>query len=90
MSIKSFTNYLAGQAESLDLFPVFLLKTPYADGSAIQELKGSYATLEAAIEAAIQIGLDLETAVIEKNGGQHSVNEWINFRVAGGGCEAVD
>ena len=69
---------------------MFLLKTPYADGSAIQELKGAYPTLEAALEAAIQIGLDLDMAVIEKNGGQHSVDEWINFRVAGGQCKAVD
>ena len=69
---------------------MFLLKTSYADGSAIQELKGSYDTLEAAIDAAIQKGLELDTAVIEKNGGQHSVNEWINFRVAGGACKAGD
>jgi hypothetical protein len=52
------------------------------------EVLGAYPNLEAAIEAAIKADLDLDTAIIEKNGGRHSVNDWIACYVAGGNCKA--
>jgi hypothetical protein len=52
------------------------------------EAKAVYSTLDEAIEAAIRADLDLEAAVIEKNGGRHSVNGWIACRIAGGLCAA--
>jgi hypothetical protein len=48
------------------------------------ETTGEYSSLDEAIEAAIKSDLDLAVAMIEKSGGQHSVNDWINFRIAGG------
>ncbi|HEY6343854.1 MAG TPA: hypothetical protein VIY49_20355 [Bryobacteraceae bacterium] len=47
-----------------------------------------YSTLDDAIDAAIEAGLDLSTAVIEKNGVRGSVNDWIACRIAGGLCAA--
>jgi hypothetical protein len=77
---------------------MFLLKTPPAitltyhpEGDLYfgeMETKGEYFSLEEAIEAAIQADLDLESAVIEKNGGRHSVNDWIACPIAGGHCAA--
>ncbi len=48
------------------------------------ETTGEYSSLDEAIEAAIKSDLDLAVAMIEKSGGQHSVNDWISFRIAGG------
>ncbi len=48
------------------------------------EERGQFTTLDDAIAAALRADLDLATAIIEKNGGQHSVNDWITFRIAGG------
>ena len=46
---------------------------------------GAYPSLEAAIGAAINADMDLDSAVIEKeNGVQASVNDWIAVRTAGG------
>jgi hypothetical protein len=74
---------------------MFLLMTPAMQSSTEStlffngmEAKGVYSTLDEAIEAAIRADLDLEAAVIEKNGGRHSVNGWIACRVAGGLCAA--
>jgi prephenate dehydratase len=50
------------------------------------EEKRSYSTIEDAIDAAIEAGLDLGIAVIEKNGVRGSVNDWIACRIAGGLC----
>jgi hypothetical protein len=47
--------------------------------------QGAYPSLEAAIAAAINADIDLDSAVIEKqNGVQASVNDWIAVRTAGG------
>ncbi len=48
------------------------------------ELRGEFSSLAQAIEAALKGGLDLATAIIEKRGCRHSVNDWIAFHVAGG------
>jgi hypothetical protein len=50
------------------------------------EAERAYSTLDDAIDAAIKAGLDLGTAVIEKNGVRGSVNDWIACRIAGGLC----
>jgi hypothetical protein len=50
------------------------------------EVNRPYSTLDDAIDAAIKAGLDLGTAVIEKNGIRGSVNDWIACRIAGGLC----
>jgi hypothetical protein len=50
------------------------------------EAERAYSTLDEAIDAAILADLDLETAIIEKNGGRHSVKAWIACRIAGGLC----
>lgn len=52
------------------------------------EGKGAYPTLDEAIEAALRADLDLDSAIIEKNGGRHTVNNWIACRIAGGLCAA--
>jgi hypothetical protein len=52
------------------------------------EAKAVYSTLDEAIEAAIRADLDLEAAVIEKNGARHTVIDWIACRIAGGLCAA--
>ena len=50
-----------------------------------RKAQGSYPSLEAAIAAAINADMDLDSAVIEKeNGMQASVNDWIAVRTAGG------
>jgi hypothetical protein len=77
---------------------MFLLMTPCAIRSTGRtespfflnemEAKGVYSTLDEAIEAAIRADVDLEAAVIEKNGARHSVNGWIACRIAGGLCAA--
>ena len=47
--------------------------------------RGAYPSLDAAITAAINADVDLDSAVIEKeNGVQASVNDWIAVRTAGG------
>ena len=47
--------------------------------------QGAYPSLEAAIAAAINADMDLDSAVIEKeNGVRASVNDWIAVRTAGG------
>jgi hypothetical protein len=50
------------------------------------EVQRPFSTLDDAIDAAIQADLDLDTAIIEKNGGRHSVKDWIACRIAGGLC----
>jgi hypothetical protein len=72
---------------------MFLLKTPCSTISTYTHLdgfeaRGKYSTLDEAIEAALKADLDLATALIEKNGSRHSVNDWITFRVAGGAYSA--
>jgi hypothetical protein len=68
---------------------MFTLKIPHTvpmDRSSrdAMEERGQFTTLDDAIAAALRADLDLATAIIEKNGGQHSVNDWITFRIAGG------
>ena len=47
--------------------------------------QSTYPSLEAAIAAAINADMDLDSAVIEKeNGVRASVNDWIAVRTAGG------
>jgi hypothetical protein len=47
--------------------------------------EGKYPSLDAAIEAALKAGMDLEAVVIEKQNCAHaSVNDWIAVRIAGG------
>jgi hypothetical protein len=77
---------------------MFLLMTAHATASNNRgagrllfeemEVLGAYPKLEEAIEAAIKADLDLDTAFIEKNGGRHTVNDWIACYVAGGNCKA--
>ena len=72
---------------------MFLLKTPCSTISAYAHLdgfeaRGEYSTLDEAIDAVLKADLDCATAVIEKNGCRHSVNDWITFRVAGGAYSA--
>jgi hypothetical protein len=50
------------------------------------EIQRAYSTLDDAIDAAREADLDLDTAIIEKNGGRHSVKDWIACRIAGGLC----
>lgn len=52
------------------------------------DLTGEFSSLDQAIEAALKGGFDLATAVIEKRGFRHSVNEWISFHIAGGDFRA--
>lgn len=70
---------------------MFFLKTPHNSGQAASdgmETRGEFRTLDEAIEAAIEADFDLAFAIIEKNGGRHTVNDWISFRIAGGGATA--
>jgi hypothetical protein len=77
---------------------MFLLMTAHAtapknadEGSVLfeeMEVVGAYPKLEEAMEAAIKADLDLDAAFIEKNGGRHSVNDWIACYIAGGHCKA--
>ena len=49
----------------------------------------SYPSLDAAIQAALGAGIDLDESVIEKQAGaQASVNDWIAVRIAGGDLRA--
>jgi len=74
---------------------MFILKSP----DAIKSVSGteeharlgaiqydfSYSSLDAAIQAALDADMDLDTSVIEKQTGvQASVNDWITVRIAGG------
>jgi hypothetical protein len=68
---------------------MFVLSIPCAaeDNSPFGWMKPrvAYPSLDAAITAAINADVDLDTAVIEKeNGVQASVNDWIVVRTAGG------
>ncbi len=77
---------------------MFFLKTPLralakacnADSSRADRIEtlGQYSTLDEAIDAAIKSDLNLATAIIEKKGCQHPVNDWISFRIAGGNHSA--
>ena len=70
---------------------MFSLKTPHTTGQSAgdgMKTRGEFRTLDEAIEAAIDANLDLAFAIIEKNGGRHTVNDWISFRIAGGNYAA--
>ena len=68
---------------------MFILKIQCAaeDGAPFDWMttQEAFRSLDAAIEAAINADLDLDSAVIEKeNGVEASVNDWIAVRTAGG------
>ena len=68
---------------------MFILRIPCAaeDTAPFEWMtaQGAFPSLDAAIEAAINADIDLDSAVIEKeNGVQASVNDWISVRTAGG------
>jgi hypothetical protein len=68
---------------------MYILKICHAaeDGVPLELMitQGVYHSLSAAIKAAMNADIDLESAVIEKeNGVQASVNDWIAVRIAGG------
>ena len=64
-----------------------LMTTNEENGDDVMETRGDYETLDDAIEAAVKANLDLNAAMIEKDGGQHSVNGWMMVRIAGGDCK---
>jgi hypothetical protein len=50
-----------------------------------KQSEDKYPSLDAAIEAALRTGMDLDRVLIEKqNCAQASVNDWISVRIAGG------
>jgi hypothetical protein len=64
---------------------MFILKTSESEGGTEGPAALIYSTLDAAIDAAVKDGLDLNRATIEKqNVTTVSVNEWMAARIAGG------
>ena len=68
---------------------MFILRASKPEGGTNDRAPRTYASLDAAIDAALKAGLDLDKATIEKvNVTTVTVNEWIAVRVAGGHLRA--
>ena len=64
---------------------MFILKISESEGGTKGPARLSYSSLDAAIDAAVKAGLNLDRATIEKeNVTTASVSEWIAVRIAGG------